>query len=331
MPWIIFIISTVIVVVTAIKLAQYGDVIAVRANLGGLFVGTIFLAGATSLPELIASISSFAQGEPNLAAGNFFGSNMTNMFLLAIVDLISYQVPLMRRIAITHTLTATLSIGLTAIVIISILGNVDLHIGWIGVDSLMLIALYFGGVWLIQKERRLSLVGVIQAPVAIPPQYPSLRQGIIGFAIACIVLIITVPFLVQASTEIAAITGLGTGLIGTALLGLVTSLPEFLAAFAAVRMGAFELAVGNLFGSNVFNMLGLGIADGFYSPGRLLGAIDPGFALVGMLGLLLTTMALMGNLARIERRIYFIEFDALAIIIVYLLGMALLFARGIGA
>jgi cation:H+ antiporter len=62
----------------------------------------------------------------------------------------------------------------------------------------------------------------------------------------------------------------------------------------------------------------------------LLGAIDPGFALVGMLGLLLTTMALLGNLARIERRIYFIELDALAIVIVYLLGMALLFARGIG-
>ncbi|MCP4427022.1 MAG: sodium:calcium antiporter, partial [Chloroflexi bacterium] len=69
MVWIQFLLSAVIVVIAAIKLAEYGDVIAVRTRLGGVFVGTIFLAGATSLPELIASVSSFQIGAPNLAAG----------------------------------------------------------------------------------------------------------------------------------------------------------------------------------------------------------------------------------------------------------------------
>ena len=96
MAWIIFFSASVVVVLAAIKLAEYGDVIAVRSRLGGLLVGTILLAGATSLPELITAISSFQQGAPDLAAGSFFGSNMVNMFLLAFVDMVNYQVPLLR-------------------------------------------------------------------------------------------------------------------------------------------------------------------------------------------------------------------------------------------
>lgn len=119
--------------------------------------------------------------------------------------------------------------------------------------------------------------------------------------------------------------------MGTSLLALVTSLPELIAALAAMRLNAFDLAVGNLFGSSVFNMFALGLADFFYLDGRFLGAIDPTFALVGLLGLLLTSMALMGTLARVERRFLFIELDSAAILIVYFLGMYLLFVRGVGA
>jgi len=136
--------------------------------------------------------------------------------------------------------------------------------------------------------------------------------------------------LVDASTGIAEITGLGTGFVGTALLSVVTSLPELLAALAAMRMNAFDMAVGNLFGSSVFNMLGVGIADFFYTDGRFLAAIDPGFALVALLGMLLTNMALLGNLARVERKILFLELDTIAIVGVYVFGMYLLFSRGIG-
>ena len=145
-PWILFLVSSAAVVVAAYQLAKYGDVISVRTGLGGLLVGTIFLAGATSLPELIASISSFRQGVPDLAAGNFFGSNMVNVMLLAIVDLVHYRVPLLRRVAITHTLTAALGIMLMTVAVIFMLADIDIVIGWVGPDSLILILLYFGGV-----------------------------------------------------------------------------------------------------------------------------------------------------------------------------------------
>lgn len=329
MVWLQFLFSAAVVVFVAIKLAEYGDIIAVRTKLGGLFVGTIFLAGATSLPELIASVSAFQAGFPNLAAGNFFGSNMVNMMLLAVVDLINYQVPLLRRIAISHALTAALTTVLMLIAIISILDEVDIKIGWVGVDSLIIIGLYFGGIWLIQRENR-GLAERVSMPEP-ADDFPTLRSGLIGFFIAATALVMVVPILVSASTEIAEITGLGTGFIGTALLSLVTSLPELLAALAAMRMNAYDMAVGNLFGSSVFNMLALGIADFFYVDGRFLGAIDDNFVLVGLLALLLTNMALVGNLARVERKFLFIEVDTIATIVVYLLGMYLLFIRGVGA
>jgi cation:H+ antiporter len=117
-PWLVFLISAAIVVVVADRLAKYGDVIAVRTNLGGLLVGTIFLAAATSLPEFITAISAFRAGAPDLAAGNFFGSNMINILLLALVDLVNHRVPLLRRMAISHTLTAVLGMMMMLLAVI---------------------------------------------------------------------------------------------------------------------------------------------------------------------------------------------------------------------
>jgi cation:H+ antiporter len=328
LPWIIFVASSAVVVFAAIKLAQFGDVIAVRTRMGGLLVGTILLAGATSLPELIASVSAFRIGAPGLAAGNFFGSNLVNMFMLALVDLLNYQVPLLRTQAITQTLTAALAATLTAVASIFVLADVDVVIGWVSIESIILIILYFGGVWLVQQEGKLSAVMVSAAETLPAEDFPSLRRGIVGFTVAALILLVTVPQLVSASSDIAAQTGMGESFVGTALLSIVTSLPELLAAWAAVRIGAVEMAVGNLFGSSVFNMLALGIADFFYLQGSFLNDIDNDFALVGLLGLLLTMMALLGNIARVERRVLFIELDALAIIVVYFMSMYLLFLHG---
>lgn len=90
------------------------------------------------------------------------------------------------------------------------------------------------------------------------------------------------------------------------------------------------MAVGNLFGSNVFNMFAPGIADLIYVQGRFLGAINPVFAIAGMLALLLVTLGLVGNLAQVQRRIWIVEIDAALLLSVYIGGMWLLYARNIG-
>lgn len=327
MAWLQFLVSAGIVVLAAIKLAQYGDVIAVRTRLSGMFIGTLLMAGATSLPELLAAINALAIGVPNLAAGSMFGSSMFNMFMLGLLDLFNQQARILRRVAMNHALTASLANLLMGLAMFFLLANIDLKVGWIGIDSLVIMLAYAGGIWLIQNQggKPPSEMPIEDASI------PSLWKALLGFGLATLVLIFITPLLVRSATQIADQTGLSAGFIGATLLGITTSLPELVATIAAVRIRAYDLAVGNLFGSNLFNMFALGITDMFYLQGRFLGVIDPTFALVGLLGLVLTTLGLIGNIARVEHRLFFVELDALLILFGYLLGMWFLYVRGIGS
>ncbi|RME64455.1 MAG: hypothetical protein D6790_03200 [Caldilineae bacterium] len=98
---------------------------------------------------------------------------------------------------------------------------------------------------------------------------------------------------------------------------------------AAARIGAYDLAIGNLFGSNLFNIFALGLADLFYTQGRFLGDVDPAMTLAAIFGVVLTAMGLVGNVSRLEKRLFFIEIDALLIAVTYLAGMWLLYQRGL--
>ncbi len=328
MVWLIFIGSAAVIVLAATQLARFGDAIAVRTKLGGMFVGTLLLAGATSLPELLTTISSLRQGVPNLAAGNMLGSNMFNMFMLAVLDMLFRQERILRRVATHHALTASLATLLIGTAAFFILADIDVSIGWVGADSLVLLAIYVAAV----QQIRAANPAAVADPVteAELEGVPRLSVALAGFFAAAGVLVLVTPQLVSSSAEIAEMTGLGAGFVGTTLVALVTSLPELVTTIAAVRIGAFDLAVGNLFGSNAFNVVTLSLSDFFFTQGRFLGAVDPAFALVALLGLILTSMALIGNLARIERRLFLLEADALAILVVYLGGLWFLYARGIG-
>src|SRR5690606_29816963 len=128
---------------------------------------------------------------------------------------------------------------------------------------------------------------------------PSLRRASLGFAAAAAVLVLVTPLMVRSAAGIAEITGVSTGFIGTALVAVITSLPEVVSTFAAARIGAYDLAVGNLFGSNFFNIFALAITDLFYVEGRFLGAVEPAMSLVALLAMILTALALVGNVARL--------------------------------
>ncbi len=323
MVWVQFLISAAVIVIAGVKLAEYGDVIAYRTRLGGMFIGTLLIAAATSLPELLTMINAILQGHANLTAGDLFGSSMFNMFLLGLLGLVFFRVRVLRRVAMRHALTASLAVLLTGMAVLFILGGVNLRIGWLGVDSLLIMAAYIGGLWLI----RTNSGGSTDTSEEELTELPTLRHAAIGFALAALVLVLVTPWMVRSSSQIAELTGLGSGFIGLLMVATVTSLPELVATFAAARIGAYDMAVGNLFGSNVFNMFALSLADLIYVQGRFLGAINPAFALAGMLALLLTTLGLVGNLAQVQRRIWIVEFDAALILLVYLGGIWLLYTR----
>jgi cation:H+ antiporter len=324
MIWVQFILLAAVIVVAANFLAKYGDVIAIRTGLGGMFVGVLLLAGATSLPEVLTSISAVNQGTPNIAAGNLLGSNAFNMMLLAVLDLVSRRERLLRKAARRHALSGSLAILMITLALFFLMADIQVRILWVGLDSLIVVVVYIIAVRLISREGQAEPTGTKE----IPAGTSRLWVGIVGFLVAAGVLIVVTPLLVRTSTEIAEVTGLGTTFVGTTLVALVTSLPELVTTISALRIGASDMAIGNLFGSNMFNMFALGLTDFIYTDGRFLEVIDPAFALIGMLGLLMTAVALVGNLARLERRIWFIEVDALALFVLYAAGMWLLYQRG---
>jgi cation:H+ antiporter len=325
MVWLQFLFSAVMIVVAAYFLAKYGDVIAIRTGLGGMFIGILLMAGATSLPELLTSMEAVKQNSPNIAAGNLLGSNGFNMLLLAILDLLHRSQRILRKAAMRHALTGSLAIMMIGLVLYFIAADVQVKLGWVGLDSIIIIAAYIFALRLISGDSKAEKLD----PKEIPAEVPKLWVGLLGFSVAAGVLIIITPYMVGASVSIAEITGLGTTFVGTTLVALVTSLPETVTTIAAIRMCASDMAIGNLFGSNMFNMFALGLTDLFYTQGRFLSTIDPTFMLVGMFGLLMTSIGLVGNLAKLERRLWFIEIDSLLLFLLYFSGMWLLYQRGV--
>ena len=323
---VIFIVSAGFVVLASSQMARYSDVIAIRTGLGRLFIGTVLLAAATSLPEIVTNVASIMQGLPELAAGDLLGSCIFNMLIIALLDILNQRAHVLRRVAMTHTLTAALGIAMLGLAVLFILARMNVGILWIGLDSIILFGVFLTGLYLIRKQGRRSGTSIETAPAEAPM---SLSKAVISFVVATAILWGAAIFLVSSSKEIAEMTGVGTAFFGASAFALVTSLPELVAALTAARMGAYDLAVGNLFGSSVFNVMALALTDTFYTKGYFLSDISPAFAMVGMVALLLTSMALIGQLARVERRIWFVEVDALLIIIGYALGMYLLFTKGV--
>ena len=218
MIWLSFFGSLIILVLAATKLAEYGDALAARTGVGRLFVGTLLMAAATSLPELLTGINSMRQGVANLSAGDIFGSNMFNMFLLGFLDLIFWRVRVLCQVALKHVFTAGVAILMTTLAVFFVVADLNVRVGWLGLDSLILIAGYVVGVWLIRRNGEPAT-----APDEAPPDLagvPSLLLAVIGFVLSAAVLIWISPRLVRSSVDVAEITGLSKGFVGAAMVGV---------------------------------------------------------------------------------------------------------------
>jgi len=192
MVWIEFILSAAIITFAAMQLAKYGDVIGLRTGLGGMFVGTLLLAAATSLPELITTISAIQSGVPNLAAGNLFGSNMFNMFLIAVLDMVHTSRRMSSKEAYKHALTGSLAVLMIVLAVFFIVAEMPLHINVggfeVGLDALTMIIVYFFAIALLRRQSRIQSLSYVDT--GIPEGLPSLSTAILWFAGAAGVLIL---------------------------------------------------------------------------------------------------------------------------------------------
>jgi cation:H+ antiporter len=333
-PWAIFLLSAAVIVYAGTKLSRYGDQIADLTGLSGLWIGVVLMASATSLPEIFTDVSAALMNAPDLAAGDLFGSNMANMLILGIIDLMHRQKRVWQQAAFEHALSSGLAIFLTGLAAFFVLYGSDVTLGGVGLGSMLLLLLYIFGMRLVfrqesSKWRQREQEKVVEGQTAEEPKQPSKREGLrrasIGFAAATLGLLVAAPFLAGSANAIAQQSGISATFIGTSLVGISTSLPELVTAIAAVRLGAFDLAVGNLFGSNAFNMAAFFFVDVAYRGGPIINAISDTHAMTALWSILLMCIGLMGIIYRVEKRYLLIEPDSFLIILGYCLGLWLLF------
>ncbi len=334
LPWLFFVVSAGAIVFAGTKLSRYGDQIAELTGLGRLWIGVVLMAAATSLPEVFTTMSAGWIDAPDLAAGNLFGAGMSNMLTLGLIDLLYRQKRVWQQAALGHTLTATLAMVLTALAAFFVLLRVEVvHFG-VGFESVILLILYVLGMRLVfrqedmarrQLEHKAVVEGLAEEPGSDGSRRDALRYAVRGFSIGALVLLVAAPMLAWSAERIAEESGMTATFIGTSLVAITTSLPELVVSISAVRLGAFDLAVGNLFGSNAFNMAAFFFADLAYRGGGLLSTVSSTHALTALWAIIMMNIGLMGIMYRAERRFRLIEPDSLLMIVVYVLGLWLLF------
>lgn len=325
----VFLVAAVIVVRSGTVLAAAGDQVAKRTGLGGLFVGTLLLAFATSLPELVTDITAAATGAPDLAVADLFGSSMANMAILAIVDL-RHRGRVWPAVELGHSRVAAVAIVLTALAALGLHTPPGAVIGWVGITPILIFTLYLAAVAWFRRTPSLSRVRVetpgipIQKPTGWQPDRApvSLRRVITRFCLAAAAILVAAPVMTISAERISGLTGIAQTSIGVILLAVTTSLPELAASLAAVRIGAHDLAVGNLFGSNAANMAVLLFADLAYTDGPILAAVSPTQTVAALGAILLTALAVAAMVGGTETRIRRLEPDAVILLIAYVGALA---------
>lgn len=309
-----------VVVWAGTQLARAGDEIAERAGLSRLLVGMLLVAIATSLPEIVVDVSAAIGGAPDLAVGDLFGSTMANMAILAVVDLIGRQ-RVWVSVELGHARVASIAIVLTALAVLGVLTPRGISIGAVGVDTVFIAIVYVSAVAWMRRSPTSRFGGAEAIPVPTGwtrPDRAELRPAVARFATAAFVILLVGPFLARSGEEIAEASGLGMTFVGTALLAVTTSLPELVASLAAVRIGAHDLAVGNLYGSSAFNMAALVLVDVAYRPGPVLSAVDPTQAVAGVGAILLMALTLAAIVHGTDTRVRRLEPDALLLLAAYI-------------
>jgi cation:H+ antiporter len=331
LPFLVFFVSAAVVVAGGIQIARTGDRIAGQTGIGGLWIGAVLVAAATSLPEIVVGVSAAAIEEPDLTAGDLFGSSMANMVILAILDLLYRQRRVWLSVSLDHALVAALAIALTSLAAAFIAADVDVAAGHVGGSTLVLAAAYLLGARVVLRQQYLSARrGADVTPSKPAPARWRGASGktVAGFAFGAVLVLAAGPLLATSAADVADEAGLTKSFVGVALLAVTTSLPELATGVAAVRIKAYDLAVGNLFGSNAFNMSVFLFVDIAYTPGPVFSSLSETQVLAAAFAILLTTLAMMGIIHRAERRFLLIEPDAGLVILAYIAGMWLLFQSG---
>jgi cation:H+ antiporter len=325
--WLVFVLSGIAVAAAGMQLARDGEAIAARTGLGGLWVGAILVAAATSLPELTTNLFAVWQGHAPLAVGDLFGSNLANLAILAAADLAVRRTRILTRVAINQALVGVLGICLTAIALVGVLSS-SFTLAGLAWPTLVIAFTYGAGMRLLHRNRPAPPFRTPEDVAAARRRAAPLRRTIIQFTLSALVIVVAAPWLASSGAALATQLGLSSGFVGLLFVAFATSLPELAVSVESIRNRAYDLAVGNLLGSNCFNMAALVVLDAADGQGSLL-AHGGGTALVGaVFGILMTALALLDILNKSEKRIWVLEPGPAFMLLAYGVGVYLAYRAG---
>lgn len=327
----IFIVAAVVVWIAGTTLARCADEVAKRTGWGREFLGILLLGGVTSLPELAVGTTATLRGVPALSITDVLGSAAVNLVILAIADAVS------GRRALTSVqgsaglmLQGVLGVLLMGIATVPTIAGDRLWLG-AGVSSWLMLGVYLTSVYLIAHSnapkawQASANSGKEKSESAGKYAQVSMRSLVARTVFASLFILGAGFLLARTGESLAQQTGLGTGFFGLVLLAFATSLPEWSTVIAAVRLRRYEMAVADIFGTNLFNVTIVAIVDLLHPGGPVLLETGPLAAFGAFLAASLTIFFIVGMLERRDRTVLRMGWDSAAVLVGYGSGLVVMY------
>jgi len=321
-----FAVCTAAIVFAGTGLSRYADILAEQTGIGKVWIGMTAVAISTSLPELATGISAVLYAHsPNIAMGDALGSCVFNLAIIALLDVMTPNEPIQVKLGPANLLTAGFSIVVISAVLVGLISQPLTHISFLHVSlfSLAVLGAYVASsrlIFVFEKREVAKLmkeVSELSTEKRVPMKKVIYMLSICGATVA-----LAGALLPMIGLRLADAMGVGHGFIGAAFIAFSTSLPEVVVAVSALRINSLDLAVGNIFGSNLFNCVVLVVDDIVYTKGPLFSAAAPGQAITAGIALMMTGVALVGLIYKARHKSFMnIGWDSFTLIGLYVLNL----------
>lgn len=330
--WLAFAACALFIGLAGPELSRSGDIIADKTGLSGNWIGLILLGTVTSLPELVTGVSAVTVARvPDIAVGDVLGSCLFNLLILVALDFLHREMPVYRRTHQGHILSAGFAvvlIGFAGLNLVVAGQGTSYAIGHVGLYTPIIIGLYLLAVRTVFSYERQHREAFVEEAAE---RYPGidLSMAIRRFAIAAVVVVAAGIWLPFIGGDLAAAMGWRQTFVGSLFVAGATSLPELVVTIAALRFGALNMAIANLLGSNLFDILILAIDDVFYREGPLFSHVSPTHAFSAASAVIMTGLVIVSLLYRPVRRLFrTVGWTSLGLFVIYLFNTYVVFLHG---
>jgi cation:H+ antiporter len=330
--WLSLLASLAVIGVAGVRLSRNGDIIAEKSGLSRGWVGLIMLASVTSLPELVTGLSAVTVANvPDIAVGNILGACIFNLAFIVVLDFLYRKESIFTRARQGNVLAAGYGIVLIGVVGFDLLlyrGEAVPSIGHVGLYTPVILLLYLLAMRTLYRYEQSQLTEFVGERAELYPHI-SLKQAVRSYVVAALAVVAAGVWLPYIAGDLADAMGWQQSFVGTLFVAAVTTAPEIVVTVSALRMGAVDLAIGNLFGSNLFNIVILAIDDLAYLPGPLFADVSISHAASAFSAIMMSGLAVVGLILRPPSRVYrTVSWVSLLLLVVYLLNTLFLYLYG---